>query len=358
MITNLRVTFRRQVSRDEWNSALLALGGSYFHCHCQALYDASASRFPPVFLEAFDIRERVGMATATLWISRLPLLSRYCRTASFSSLPAVRPNGVSLEQAVLNAFESKLRTFGVFRIQVQSRFSRNSVGVLAPLGYCTSPRYEFYLPLSNDLKTNWSALRHNRRNAIRNALKSGLDVVRQSNRLGVAILLKLHCEALVRRGIFISNCDQQIDPILNYLIETSRADVLVCYRDNVPLGALMFGIFESHACTLLSGSSCEGNKSGANVLLRWKMIELLTERCVELVNLGGVALQPGESVKTNGLFAFKKEFGADPVAQPSGEKTFPGLGQTLSRALDWWRSRRTKPRQTRRRLLEPEIRQI
>jgi hypothetical protein len=249
---------------------------------------------------------------------------------------------VESEKAVLEAFERRLRRLGVFRIQVQANFSRRSANVLSSLGYATSERFEFYLRVCEDMDSNWSALRKERRKKIRKALDSELTVVNGTDCVGVSALLDLHCEALEQKGIGVTNSSHQRERLYRHLLSTERAKLLICYLQSVPLGALLYGTFGDQACTLLSGSSSEGNHYGAMTLLHWKMIEKLAAQRIGIVNLGGVALQPGEVVAANGLYNFKKDWGGETVAQPSGVKTLPGLGHALSNLRDWYKRVRSK----------------
>jgi lipid II:glycine glycyltransferase (peptidoglycan interpeptide bridge formation enzyme) len=269
------------------------------------------------------------MAGATIGSPRIPILSRFCREVSFNALPVTKPSEPNFQQAVLMAFEKKLRQIGVFQFHVQSHSSPHAASILPALGYKTTTRYEFHLSLSDNLDDNWTVLRNERRKKVRKAERNGLLVVEASDIDGVRSLLNLNSDALSRKDITISVENQRIDSIIRCLLGSSQATLLTCYSGSTPVGALLYGTFGENACTLLSGSTHEGNKLGTNILLHWRMVENLTKRNVTSLNIGAVTLRREEDPSSNGLFQFKKDLGGNPILQPSGVKVLPGVGKFI-----------------------------
>jgi hypothetical protein len=326
----LRVQGRRQVDPAAWDRALQELGGSFFHCHAQAIHESARPNASALFLEAFEGARRVGMASATVLQPRQPVISRYCREAHFGGLPATCDGTPEAERDVLAAFEAWLSRRGVFRFHVGGLASRHSARVLGQLGYTLSGRHEFYLRLPPDIEATWASLRGERRNKIRKARGHGLVAEPEATAEGLRALRSLNREALDRKGVELGSGGGEPSPGLLALLDNpARATLLICRREGVPLAGLIFGTFADHACTLVSGSTREGNRYGAPVLLRWRMIELLTGRGAAWVNLGGVAVPSGVDPQSDGLYTFKRDFGAEPVWQPSGVKEAPGVGRLL-----------------------------
>jgi hypothetical protein len=326
---DLRVELLGQVDDRAWADRLGDLGGSFFHCHEYAAYESEAPNRRPIFLKAFRNDTFVGMAAGILCTPRIAVLSGVCKEALFNALPATRVRDALEEQAVLAAFERRLRRAGVFRIGVAGCDSRNAASVLTALGYQLSGRFEFHLRLSPHVEQNWAGLRSERRTKIRRAMKQSLSVRLGDKDEDVKALLDLGCEALRRKGVLVGSSNEGVDRLFRNLIKTGRAKILICHHDEKPVGALLFGIVDGQACTLMAGSSPEGNHLAVMPLVYWELIRHLTERRILTLNLGGVAMAPGQAPKTNSLYAFKKDFGADAVFQPSGSKTFRGLGRGL-----------------------------
>ena len=132
---DLRVELHGQVDERGWADRLGNLGGTFFHSFEHAAYESEATNARPIFLEAFRQDILVGMAAGILCTPRLPVLRRVGKEAWFNALPATRDHDAIEQEAVLAAFERRLRGLGVFRIRVAGCDSRNAQGVLADLGY-------------------------------------------------------------------------------------------------------------------------------------------------------------------------------------------------------------------------------
>ena len=326
---DLRVEVHGQVDERAWADLLGDLGGSFFHCFEHAAYESDAANARPIFLEAFREDTLVGMAAGILCTPCLPVLRRVCKEAWFNALPATRDHDAIEQEAVLAAFERRLRRLGVFRIGVAGCDSRNAKRVLTDLGYELSGRFEFHLRLSPNVEQNWAALRSERRTKIRRAMKQSLTVQLSDKYEDVKALLDLGRESMLRKGILVRPSDEGSDRLFRNLFETGRAKLVICHHEARPLGALLFGTFDDRACTLMAGSSQEGNQLAVMPLVYWELIRHLTERKILTLNLGGVSMASGQDPKTNSLYAFKKDFGAEAVFQPSGSKTFRGPGSGL-----------------------------
>jgi hypothetical protein len=331
-VDTLRVVCHDRIDLETWNTRVSELGGSFFHCHEHVSHEAAEASGRPVFLEVFCGNTLVGIAAGVVRTPRPPLLSHLCKEAWFNALPATRGGDALEEQAVLAACERAMRRMGIFRVKVDGCDSRNAAAVLSALGYQQSERFEFHLRLSSVVEQNWANLRSERRTKIRRATKESLSVRVGDGLEDVWTLINLSCEALQRKGMFAVAAGRSRDSMFQNLFKTGRTKVLICSNHEQPIGALLFGTFDGTACTLMAGSSGEGNRLGAMPLLYWELIRHLTEQHINTLNLGGVLLEPGQSPASNSLYAFKKDFGAEAVYQPSGLKTFRGPGSGLDAA--------------------------
>jgi hypothetical protein len=230
----------------------------------------------------------------------------------------------------LAAVEDALARRGVFRLRVAALDSPHSDAVLAQLGYELVERYEFYMDLERNSEALWQRVRSERRTIIRKASKSGVRTREQNDETGLRALWNLHTDAMSRRGIPTRNADEAVGAMKRLLLDTGRARLLVDYLDGAPASAILFGVFGDRACTFLAGSSLAGNKVGAPAHIYWALIELLCKEGVPRVNLGGVAAKADAAGEVkDGLFAFKKNFGATPVRQSAGAKVIARGGATL-----------------------------
>ena len=187
-----------------------------------------------------------------------------------------------------------------------------------------------HLRLSPNVERNWAALRSERRTKIRRAMKQSLTVQLSDKYEDVKTLLNLGRESMLRKGILVKPSDEGSDRLFRNLFETGRAKLVICRHEARPLGAMLFGTFDDRACTLMAGSSQEGNQLAVMPLVYWELIRHLTERKILTLNLGGVSMASGQDPRTNSLYAFKKDFRhRGRCIEPSGSKTFRGPGSGL-----------------------------
>lgn len=325
-VSGIRVVGRRRVEPDGWDHALEGLDGPFFHCHGNAVFAGSGPNLSPCFLEAFQGSELLGMAAAAILTPRWPLFSRFCKEAVILALPATRTGGAGRERMILAAFEKSLKAMGVFKVRVQGDASRNSAEVLSSLGYATTERYDFSIDLSPGVDALRASLPRKRRGKLRKAMANGLTVEPREDLDGVVEFLELHDDAMRRKGVGVSNRLARSERVHRLLIASGRTTLLVCSQGGNRVGAIIFGRFGRGAHLLHSGSSLEGNRLNAPVLLIWRMIEMLVEQGVESAGLGGVTIAPGHDAGTDGLYRFKRDFGIEPVLQPSGVKVLSRPG--------------------------------
>ncbi len=331
-----RVECLFEVDAGEWDRLVTDLGGSFFHCHAYTLYEAAQANTRPLFVKVHAPGgECVAAATAAVITPRRWPFARYCKEVLFDALPATRDRTPEAVTAALAAVERALRRLGVFRVQVHAYASPLSGQVLPGLGYDLRERHEFYVDLDKPIDQVWDTLRSERRKKIRKAIKAGVRSVEENSPAGLRLLWDLHREALLRRGIEVAPTDEQVERMQRLLLDSGRAKILVSYDGAAPVGALLFATFGTEACSLLSGSSVAGNRCAAPSHANWTMMELASAAGAKTVNIGGASAEAGEGEGQDGLFAFKRDFGATPVPQPAGSKLLPGAGQVLDRVRGW-----------------------
>jgi hypothetical protein len=333
------------VDAAAWDELLARHGGSFFQTHAYFCYGSRGRNDSPLFLRILGPGgECAGIAAATCTTPRRWPLSRYCKEAVLNCLPAVPGPDPDAQVEALAAVEQALARRGVYRVRVAALDSPHSDAVLSRLGYALDERYDFYMDLCRDSEAVWQKVRSERRTIIRKAIKSGVQTREQNDEAGLKALWGLHADAMGRRGISTAHIDDSARAMKRLLLDTGRARLLIDYLDGAPASAIMFGVFGERACTFLAGSSVAGNKLGAPAHVYWALIELLCKEGVPRVNLGGVAARADATGEVkDGLFAFKKNFGATPVRQSAGTKILTRTGAALARLRDALKRRVTPP---------------
>jgi lipid II:glycine glycyltransferase (peptidoglycan interpeptide bridge formation enzyme) len=299
------------------------------------MHESVRSNGEPLFVNAIDERgECVGVALGTLVSPRHWPFSRFCKKAILSALPATREKDEHRQRVIVAAIEQAFKGKGIFSIQFCSYDSPASASVLSSLSYNLNDRCEFYIDLSVPKEAIWNNLRSSRRNDIRKAIKLGVETRMANTVADLQVLFRLQAQSMQRRGMDFHADIEQAAMTKALLLDTGRAVLLISYYDGVPINAALFGCFEGRAYYLQSGSSRVGYKMAGPVHLLWNMIELSKAAGGVTLNLGGVSSPSRGAASRNGLYSFKRDFGASIVSQPAGTKTISRFGAGMNSVLE------------------------
>jgi len=330
----VRIQCASSAVSGEWDALVAYHGGSFFHCHAYGVHECARRNGEPLFTKAFDHKgECVGVALGTIVSPRHWPFSRFCRRAIFPALPATREKDVDIQRAIVVAIEQAFKGKGIFSIRICSYDSPLSASVLSSLSYELNDRCEFHIDLSVPKEVIWNNLKSARRNDIRKATKLGVETRMANTVADLQVLYGLQAESMQRRGMDFHADIEQAAMTKALLVDTGRAVLLVSYCGGIAINAAMFGCFEGKAYYLHSGSSLAGNKMAGPVHLLWKMIELLKADGGTALNLGGADAPPHARDSRNGLYTFKRDFGASSIPQPAGTKSISWIGSKMNMIL-------------------------
>jgi len=316
------------VSANEWDVLVSHCGGNYFHTHAYALYEANKSNITPLFISLLTADGDVsGIAIVHLETPKKWPFSVYCKKAIFGTLPGTMNTDDLLP--FMRLMEGALAKLGVFSLFNHAYESRESKRVLTTLGYKLYERSEFYISLEASEEYIWSKLKGSRRNKIRKAEKQGVESNFGSTIENIAELKSIQESALARKGVTVSNNNEVVKRIKVKLVDSKRAVVVTSEVEGKVINAGLFGYFNDKAYYIISGSTVDGNKFSGPAHMIWHTIQKFKEMGIKAINLGGVSEE--ESQNQAGLFSFKKDFGAEIINQPSGEKIISFKGTTLNK---------------------------
>jgi hypothetical protein len=316
-----------------WDELALKLGGGFFLCHAHARLESQRSNTKPLFGRFRDESGKcVALAQAVIESPRLWPFARFCKKAVLDALPIAAGDRPEIQQEALAALESELRKRGVFLIRVNSYDSPHGQAVLSSMSYKLENLFEFYLDLTPPEEEIWRNLRDTRRNKIRKAEKAGLVTKIEKNAAAVELLYGFQKLSLKRRGVdFQAGCPAE--SVKDMLLDKDRGELFVTYKDDIPLNASLFVFFGERAYYHSSGASAEGNKLAGPAHLLWTAIKHFKQKGAKVFNFGGVPAPADENDPSSGLYSFKRDFGAGPLAQPAGEKIISRFGCKLFEVL-------------------------
>jgi len=321
-MSDVTIVLDETVEPNAWDKLAASVGGTYFHCHASAMYNAARSRATPLFVNAMNAGGQcVGVAAGTISASRLWPFSRFCKKAEFASLPAAAD--AESVQAVLAKMEDALRQEGIFSVGFASYDSPHAATVLSALGYDLAPRSEFYIDLTKDLDTIWAEFSRKRRRCIRRAGDQGVVTRCENTREAVEMVFRLHGVSMQRRGVEWGPSEEHIRLVCEHLFGSGVADAFVTVKGNTPVCAKLVGRFNGRACGLVSGASDLGYECFAAIEMVWATIRWYKEHGMTVLSLGGA------KAEEEGLHEFKRQFGATAVGEPAGTKVLSRTGMRL-----------------------------
>ena len=168
------------------------------------------------------------------------------------------------------------------------------------------PRYVFRLDTRNKTEDElFSNLHSKTRYNVRLATKKGVEI-----KEGTRGDLKDFHEIMITTGIrdgFITRPLEYFERMYDCLGER-HFKLLMAYYEDKPISGVIVIIYGNKTWYLYGASSNEHRNLMPNYLLQWEMIKIALQNKSDIYDLRGV---PGIADNSNGLYRFKKGFGAD-----------------------------------------------
>lgn len=167
------------------------------------------------------------------------------------------------------------------------------------------PRYVFRLDTKNKTEEElFSNLHSKTRYNVRLAMKKGVQV-----KVGTRDDLKEFHKIMVTTGIrdgFITRSLEYFETMYDCLGDHMK--LLMAYYEDKPISGVIVITYGNKTWYLYGASSNEHRNLMPNYLLQWEMIKIALENKSDIYDLRGV---PGIPDNSNGLYRFKKGFGAE-----------------------------------------------
>jgi hypothetical protein len=273
----------------------------------------------------------IGVALGFRAASTRRLASTFSARRWLDALPAVRDRSDETVTHFLELIEAHARRAGDVTFRVGSFACPTSERVLTPLGFSMARRLEFELDLTKDEKTLWDAMDVKRRQRIRKAKKTGVEVRQMLPEEGVAHLRRLQAASFERisaRGgpSLVQRDSNAGDPILA-LTSAGLGRLAGGFVDGVCVSAGFFTIFNGLAYYALSGHDGKALETQAPSLVLWEMLLRFQTEGIRRLNLGGCGIAATEEGSPEyGVYAYKKAFNGTLLECATGDKVLrPGV---------------------------------
>ena len=168
------------------------------------------------------------------------------------------------------------------------------------------PRFVFRLDTKGKTEEElFNNLHSKTRYNVRLAIKKGIDI-REGTREDLKEFYKIMVTTGIRDG-FITRSLQYFERMYDCLAPT-HMKLLMAYYEGKPISGVIVITYGNKTWYLYGASSNEHRNLMPNYLLQWEMIKIAVKNKSDIYDLRGV---PGIADNSNGLYRFKKGFGAE-----------------------------------------------
>lgn len=168
------------------------------------------------------------------------------------------------------------------------------------------PRYVFRLNTKDKTEEELFKNLHSKtRYNVRLAIKKGIKV-KEGTRDDLKDFHKIMITTGIRDG-FITRPLEYFERMYDCL-GTKHMKILMAYYEDKPISGVIVIIYGNKTWYLYGASSNEHRNLMPNYLLQWEMIKIALQNKSDIYDLRGV---PGIADNSNGLYRFKKGFGAE-----------------------------------------------
>ncbi len=190
------------------------------------------------------------------------------------------------------------------------------------------PAETLMIDLRKDLKDILAEMKQKTRYNIRLAEKKGVKIKVSKNPKDLDIFWKLVQETAQRDGVSFHN--KQYYQKMFKAISTDNLELLIAFKEDQPVGAIIVSFFGGVATYLHGASSDQHRNLMANYFLQWEVIKRAKEKGCLKYDFFGIAVKSNQK-KWTGITRFKQGFcpNCEPVI-------FPGCYDLILAPFKYW----------------------
>ena len=324
-MSELRIASR--VDPASWNASLRTFDGTIFHSAEWASYIMAEQ---PLVRSAFytlldDEGSVAGLALGFARTSSRNLAAPFSRRRWLDALPAVRENSATYVSSFLGLIERESRRAGDVTLRIGSFASPRGEAPLRSLGYSIGHRLEFELDLIKDEKSLWEGVDIKRRQRIKKAMKTNVEVRELPVDEGVFHLRRLQEASFVRivarGGPSLNKSESAAGDSITTLASAGVGRFVGGFVGGDCVSASFFTTFNGLAYQALSGHDAKALATQAPSLVLWEMVLRFRSEGIKRLNFGGCGIGAlDEGSPEHGVYTYKKAFGGARLDCASGEK--------------------------------------
>lgn len=306
-------------NENEWNDAVLSLGGTLYHSWEWGETRARVGWHPwRVMVQEGD----TPRAAAQIFERRMPL----ARSSLLYAACGIAGNDSDPE--IVNTLAGWMRSFAAKRsailLRIQTRFDERDAArksLLCSAGFrpledqwslWNPPRANMVIDISGPEEQLLKKMRKKHQEHIKRAPKSGLKITATDGIDELQVFYGLLLKSSERQGFAVRDFDYFLQ-IREQLLTASRGSLFLALMEEQAVAGILCARFGSTCHFLYGGFDWQTRQVHANEALHWDAIRWARNLgCVSYDMVGaGTSHPPTEGNPGYGLYNFKKGFGAD-----------------------------------------------
>ncbi|MBN1851439.1 MAG: peptidoglycan bridge formation glycyltransferase FemA/FemB family protein [Pirellulales bacterium] len=329
-----------QVERSEWDHTVRDMGGTIFHSSIWA--DHICITEPgaiPVFCSLVaENGKQIGIALGFRFRSKHRVIATMTSRFRTDALPIVKQNNVDCFAEFVQALETHTRAAGDVELTLGSFASGRHGDMLTNLGFTSTRRLEFEIPLDRSDDELWMNFEYKRRKNIKKAMRLEVKIEDLPFEEGIAALRRLQgasAHRIVQRGgpDITYHGLATVDPITP-LVKAGVGRLIGAIVADTIVSASLFTCFNNLVYHTLSGHGPQALETQAPTLLLWETMKRYRNEGATRLNLGGCSIDAlNENSPEHGVYIYKVAFGGECLECVSGTKILRrGVHQVMKTA--------------------------
>lgn len=316
-MTLTQLTVSAHVDPGTWDGDVIHLNGNALHSYAWSRYSGETNGATPLY---FVLKEPSGQPVAVsfgLYTEKKALVRLYS-SLSFGSMAAGSPEH---RKDMAHAILSYCRKNRIVVVSMNSFGTPEASEVIPEMGFHSSRRWEFVLPIQGTEKDLWDKIHGKKRNLIRKGQKEGLIVAQETEKERFLLFRNLAAETYERKtsqGISypLPGDVGVYERMHEHLVVSGLGRLYLAFKKERVVAGAFFVAFNGQIYYMLSSASDEGLKTAAPDLILWTAITDFQKECFRLFNFGGLSESEldGQPLEKSGLYHFKQRFSPEVLA--------------------------------------------
>ncbi len=323
----MKLDVTQEVSPEEWDRDVIDMNGTCLHSFKWSQYSSENNNSNVLFFRLKDDFGKVKAVSFGLISEKKILGISLHKTLSFGSLAAAKDtdNIATLTSEIYDYSKNN----NIIILSINSFGTPYESEILKKLDFNINKRWEFLLNIGITEDELWKKIHSKKRNTIRKGQKSGLEIIRATEKEQLLQFRQLASDTYNRKtqqGIPYPSAGDvpSYERMQRHLVDSGIGKLYLAFSEGQAVAGAFFVGFNKQVYYMLSSSSDTGLKLAAPDLILWSSITDYQKEGFNLFNFGGLSENElnGSPLEKSGLYHFKKRFSPEVVSCNKGRLIF------------------------------------